>query len=254
MRKELRVLDEKNRIISVTVQDERFYSRESVNPSTGLPEFIFVPSVTYILTAMAKGKGFENWLKTQGENADEVKLAAGNKGSRIHRAVDTLINGGIVGIDAEFPDSDDVQKPLSAEEYEALMHFAAWHQEAKPEYIATDFLLWGDGYAGVADILCRIGGELYLVDLKTGQGLYESYTLQVSAYKHARPITLEDPPDLLTAKLAILQVGNRRIKKGYKFTEVEDKYPVFRAVQTVFNNEHGTESPRQIDLPMEIKL
>jgi len=254
MKKELKTVDKKRGIIQITTVDERFYAFPSVNKITGLPEYEFIPSVTYILTAMNKGKGFETWLKTQGDNADEIKIAAANKGSRIHHAITALINGASISIDAMFPDSVGLSAPLTADEYAAVCTFSTWHKSVKPEYIASEFIVRGDGYAGTVDISCQIKGVPYIIDIKSGQGIYESYVVQLSAYKHATPIGIEPVLDISGARLAILQVGYNRCKDGYKFTEVKDKYEVFCAVKKVFDNEHGDARPRQIDLPLMVNL
>jgi hypothetical protein len=68
-------------------------------------------------------------------------------------------------------------------------------------------------------LVCEIAGQPYIIDFKTGQNVWPEYELQVSAYKHA----LEDKG----FKLAILQVGYKRNKAGWKFTEIEDKFDLF---------------------------
>ena len=41
------------------------------------------------------------------------------------------------------------------------------------------------GYAGTLDLLVKSNNNIILVDIKTGKGIYETYHMQVSAYKQA---------------------------------------------------------------------
>src|SRR5690554_1780990 len=68
----------------ISCLDERFYTLDNET---------FVPSVTTILEAWPKGFGFEQWLKDVGQNADEIKRRAAEKGSKIHDAIDRYLNG-----------------------------------------------------------------------------------------------------------------------------------------------------------------
>ena len=49
------------------------------------------------------------------------------------------------------------------------------------------------GHAGTADLIARIGGEIVLLDLKTGKsGIYPDVALQLAAYGHAEFIISPD--------------------------------------------------------------
>ena len=98
-----------------------------------------------------------------------------------------------------------------------------------------------EGYAGTIDLVCEIDGELYIVDLKTSQYVWPEHEIQISAYKHAYD---------KGAKLAILQLGYRRNQKGWKFTEVDDKYNLFQAAKQIWKNEVGNQKPLQKDYPL----
>jgi hypothetical protein len=245
------VVDKEKGILRVTTTDERWYVRERKNAETGLPENEFVPSVTWICDHYPKGVAFYKWLASHGwDEAESIKNAAGDKGSRVHYAIRDLIEGKTINIDAKYKTSDDEkEQELTLEEYDCLMAFAAWYSEAKPELLACEFAIWGDGYAGTVDLLCKINGELYLVDFKTSQHIWPSHELQVSAYKHAYEAAGGEP-----VKLAILQVGYRLNKRRYKFTEVDDNYAEFLAAKTIWAKEQKGVEPKQRDYPLRIKL
>jgi hypothetical protein len=54
--------------------------------------------------------------------------------------------------------------------------------------------------------------------------------------------------------LGILQVGYKRNKNGFKFTEVEDQYPLFLATREIWKKETSGQRPLQKDYPLEISL
>lgn len=255
MKKEIRVVDKEKKILQVTTVDERWYVRDKTNPETGEAQPEFVPSVTWICDHYPKGVAFYKWLASKGwDEAEAIKTAAGEKGSRVHRAIQDLIEGREVAIDAKYPtSSDDKPQELTFEEYEAVMSFARWHQENKPEFLAWEFYVWGDGYAGTVDLLCRIDGQVYIVDFKTSAYIWPSHELQVSAYKHALGMK-DDKGEPVEVKLAILQVGYRMNKKKFKFTDVEDQYQEFLAAKTIWAKEQKGVEPHQKDFPMSVKL
>jgi len=60
MKKEIKEL--KDNVWQITTWDERFYAKSEINKNTGLPEYKFVPSVTWIAGCYPKGIGFINGL------------------------------------------------------------------------------------------------------------------------------------------------------------------------------------------------
>jgi len=49
--------------------------------------------------------------------------------------------------------------------------------------------------------------------------------------------------DMSGCKTAILQVGYDRNKAGYKFTEIEDAFPLFKVAQQIWKAEVGSNTP-----------
>lgn len=72
-------------------------------------------------------------------------------------------------------------------------------EQYRPEFVRTEFTVFGDGYAGTADFLARIGGRLVIGDYKTSKALYPEIALQLAAIRYAHTIvgpdgTTEDVP------------------------------------------------------------
>lgn len=62
----------------------------------------------------------------------------------------------------------------------------------QPEFVRTEFSVFGDGYAGTADAMGVIGGRLAIWDYKTGKGLYPEVALQLAAIRHAAEIASDE--------------------------------------------------------------
>lgn len=240
MRVERKVI--KENLIQITFEDERWY----------LVDDVYIPSVTWILSAgLPKGIGFYKWLADKGwDEAEAIKQAAGDKGSKVHHAIEDIIDGKTVKYDSKYVNNTTGQaEELNADEYACVMSFVEWANENKVKFLKQDFIVCNKevGYCGTVDFLCQIGDVKYLVDIKTSQSVYLSHEVQVSAYIHA-------DEELKDAKGAILQVGYKKNKKSYKFTPLEDKFDLFLAARQIWANECAEMQPSQKDYPLELKL
>lgn len=252
-------------IIQVTIADERWYIKTMPDGTQK-----YVPSVTWVSSHYPKGIAFFKWLADKGwDEAEMIKSAAGDKGSKIHLAVGMLLEGKEVFMESKVLNpSTGVEEDLTLEEYEAVMSFVAWHKEVKPVFIAKELVVFNDeyNYAGTIDYLCVIDQFLYLIDFKTGQAVYPSYEIQVSSYKQAlyKPdpagLTWLDIPGYTgvfrpdQVRLGILQLGYRRTKTRFKFTPVEDKFDLFLSVYQIWENETKGVEPFKRDYPVSLKL
>lgn len=76
-----------------------------------------------------------------------------------------------------------------------LRQFRHWLSVAKPEILGTEFQVFNlsVGYAGTVDLLVRFGdGSIWLLDLKTGNGVYPEHLLQVLFYTLAEFVGQDD--------------------------------------------------------------
>ena len=138
---------------------------------------------------------------------------------------------------------------LTVDEWECVMSFHSWYQEMAPEIVANEIVCYNEteGYAGTIDLLCKIEGQLFVVDVKTSQNVWPEHELQVSAYCHC---SADETPPLG----AILQVGYRKNKKRWKWTPLEDKYPLFLAAKQIWHAENDGVTPKQKDYPVELTI
>ncbi|MCD6370521.1 MAG: PD-(D/E)XK nuclease family protein [Thermoplasmata archaeon] len=259
MKKEIREVKtiNKEKIIQITTLDERWYAKSVIDSQTNLPRYIFYPSVTWISSYYPKGIAFYKWLANKGwEESEAIKISAGEKGSKIHQATQMIDDGKEVAMEDKFINPTTMElEELTPEEYKAVMDFTEWLDITKPELLANEITVFGDDYAGTIDRIYRIDGQIWIVDIKTGQNIWEEYKLQLSAYSHAninyKELGITDK-EWQNRRLAILQIGYHRNQRGYKFTEVEDKYNLFRMARQIWENENPNAKPDQASYPLRL--
>ena len=231
------IIDKEKQIVRVTTQDERFY-RKIVDGKT-----VWIPSVTWIAGYLPKGTAFYKWLAQHGWDESQALMEeAGERGTKIHRAIEMLLLGKTINFDTVVDDRD-----LTADEWEAVMSFVAWFSTANIEISNTEYTVFHpeDKYAGTIDLICNINGYPYIIDFKSSQDIWPSHKIQLSAYRHALGNK---------HKIAILQVGYRRNKAKYKFTEIDPCYDLFNAAYTIWQSENDGVQPSQKDYPLSLTL
>lgn len=259
MKREIRLADPARGIIQVTTVDERWYARPLADPVTGLPaRYEYVPSVTYISRYYPKGVGYMKWLAGLGWNeAEAVRQAGADKGSRVHQACAALLDGRALELETPFaaPDAPEAA-PLTTEEYGAVLTFADWWWSfpVPPVVLAKDLVVWGEGYAGTLDVLLRTTEAVWLIDFKTSQDVWPEHEIQVTAYGQALPEALIAPTPRAEVRLAILQLGYRRNQRGWKLMEVTPQPELFAATRAIWARETAGEAPRQVEYPMRVML
>ncbi len=275
MKKIIRTVDEERDILQVTVSDERWYMKAGRDPVTDLPTYLPVPSVTWIAGHYPKGIGFYRWLADKGwDEAEAIKVAAGDKGSVVHAVIEMILRGEEVRVDTKVRDRaretefEAYERDLTFEELLCVQSFINWRADLQKTYImevlATEVTVFSEiyGYAGTVDLIMRLThketGEVekWVVDFKTSKQVWTEYLMQVSAYRVAlengeNPIMERNANgtdtgkmvDLSGLKTAILQVGYERNKAGYKWTVVEDNFDLFLTAKKIWQNEVGLNTP-----------
>lgn len=250
MKIELKEIDKERGIARITTTDERWYiiNDKLTNDKK------YLPSVTWIAGHYPKGVQFYKWLANNGwDEAEAIKSAAGDKGSKVHAAIESLLSGNVIKFDERLANKETGElEDISTSEYECLLSFADWFNKTKPKVLKTETTVVSEefGFAGTVDLVCEIDGLIYIIDFKTGQNIWTEYELQLSAYRRAFAEQSGIKPD----RLAILQVGYARNKNKYKFTEIPDKFDLFLHARAIWENESEKQQPKQKDYPLEIKL
>jgi hypothetical protein len=259
MKKEIREI--KDGVLCITTLNERWYAKPSINKETGLPEYRYFPSSTWIAGYYPKGIGFMKWLAEKGwDEAEAIKQAAGDKGSKSHYACQDIDAGQLIDIQTSkyVNPSTGQEEELTPEEIDCILSFRDWTDAVKPELLASELTAFNEaeGYAGTIDRIYRINGQILIPDLKTGQTIWPEWELQISSYSHldidykALGITDEEWKN---RKLAVLQIGYRKNQNRYKFTVIEDKFALFMHAKAIWANENPEAEPKEAKYPLVIQ-
>lgn len=123
---------------------------------------------------------------------DHVRDDAANFGTRIHAYADRVIKGEPLG---------DVDKDLE----NAVLGFRDWFKDSGIKIVSGDTKVASlkHGYGGSFDALGVIDGQYVVIDLKSSNGCWPEYCLQVAAYAEATWETYSIRPE----KGLILRLG-----------------------------------------------
>ena len=223
-------LDFNPQLKQINFLDRRVYKRD---------EGVYYPSVTTILQYMPKNKFFESWLKDVGNNADIIMRKAGKEGTQVHEACEKLVLG------EEVTWMDDFGRAKYSQiVWEMILKFAEFWKTNKPELISSEDFVWSDEhkYAGTADIVCKMNGETWLLDIKTSNSIHKSYDLQLAAYAKG----LEESKNIKIDRTGIIWLkahsrGPSKQKnviqgKGWKLLqidEIEQNFELFNLIYRI---------------------
>lgn len=106
---------------------------------------------------------------------EERKQEAADIGTKIHDWVERYIKKE----NPEMPEEKEVQIGVSA--------FLEWVETNKVKFISSERVVYSKkhGFVGKMDIEAKVNGKLCLIDIKSSNGLYNTYDLQTAAYLKA---------------------------------------------------------------------
>ena len=231
--------------------DRRVYKRS---------DGVYYPSVTTILQYMPKNKFFDNWLKDVGHNADLILIKAGKEGTQVHEAAEKLVLG------EEVSWMDDFGKAKYSQiVWEMILKFYDFWTTHKPELISTEQFVWSDEhkYAGTADLVVKMDGEIWLLDLKTSNALHRSYDLQLAAYAKAMVEVKNQKID--RTGIIWLKANTRSNSKkegdyqgkGWQIKVIDNidyNFDLFQTIYKLYRLENPTTEPIYNSYPTTLKL
>ena len=223
-------------------------------------EGIYYPSVTTILQYMPKNKFFENWMKDVGHNANIIMRKAGKEGTQVHEACEKLV----LGEEVSWMDNYGTAK-YSQIVWEMILKFADFWRTHKPELISAEDFVWSDvhRYAGTADLVVKMDGETWLLDIKTSNSLHKSYDLQLASYakglEEAKGIKI-DRTGIIWLKANTRSASKQKGKyqgKGWQIKvvdEIEENFELFKLIYKLYSLENPTTEPIYNSYPTTLKL
>ena len=244
-------LDFNPELKQINFLDRRVYKRG---------EGVYYPSVTTILQYMPKNKFFETWMKDVGHNADLIMRKAGKEGTQVHEAAEKVVEGEEVSWMDDYGNAKYSQLV-----WEMILKFAEFWKEHKPELISSEQFVWSDEhkFAGTADIVCKMNGEVWLIDIKTSNSIHKSYDLQLASYAKG----LEESRGIKIDRTAVLWLkahsrGPSKQKnviqgKGWKLLvvdEIEKNFELFKLIYKLYALENPNTEPIYNKYPTTIKV
>ncbi len=233
----------------INVLDQRFYRRNEE----------YYPSVSSILNYFPKNQFFHSWLKDVGHNSDIIAAKAAAEGTQVHNAVESFINGNEINWIDEYGNAI-----YSLDVWKMILKFADFWNTHKPELIATEYHLFSDNhkYAGTADLIIKLKGKVWLMDVKTSNSLHTSYDLQLASYAKAWNETHDTPIEetgILWLKAATRGEGKGDAiqGKGWQLKSVGDidrNFEMFLKIYDIYKLENPDAKPATELLPISIKL
>ena len=244
-------LDFNPELKQINFLDRRVYKRG---------EGVYYPSVTTILQYMPKNKFFETWMKDVGHNADLIMRKAGKEGTQVHEAAEALVKG------EEVTWMDDYGRAkYSQVVWEMILKFYEFWSTYKPELISTEDFVWSDEhkYAGTADLVVKLDGKIWLLDLKTSNSLHKSYDLQLASYavalKESKGIEIERTGIIwlksytrsASKKKGVYQGKGWQIKN---IDKIEENFELFKLIYRLYTLENPNTEPIYNSYPTTLKL
>lgn len=106
---------------------------------------------------------------------EERKAAAAAVGDEVHDWIEQYVKGQ----DPAMPQSKEAQLGVSA--------FIDWEMANKVKFLSSERVVYSKkyDYIGKMDIEAMVNGKRCLIDIKTSNGLYNTYSLQTAAYAKA---------------------------------------------------------------------
>ena len=172
----------------------------------------------------------EDFLDAEEQHTIKKKEAA-SIGSEVHEWIEHYINGE----KPEMPDTKEAQIGVNA--------FLDWVNDNKVKFLSSERVIYSrkHDFIGKMDIEAKVNGKLCLIDIKTSNGIYNTYYMQTAAYVkadeeesgrkyHGRWI-------LRLAKETEKEYDKRMAKKNHKRSrkgKEEVDYPPYQVFEAMF--------------------
>jgi len=149
--------------------------------------------------------------------------------------------------------------------WEMILRFYDFWTTHKPELISTEEFVWSDEhrYAGTADLVVKMDGEIWLLDLKTSNSLHKSYDLQLASYAKA----LEESKGIKIERTGIIwlkaHTRSASKKKGVyqgkgwqikNIDEIDKNFELFQMIYKLYSLENPVTEPIYNSYPTTLKL
>lgn len=117
----------------------------------------------------------------------KVSGEAKDIGSQVHQLLEYYVKAKINN--TSLPSSKDYDEEAKL----CFNQFLIWEDQYKPVWIASEMTVYNTdlGYAGTLDAVCLINEKICVIDFKTDKQISDTYPMQISAYKAAYNLMLD---------------------------------------------------------------
>jgi hypothetical protein len=234
----------------LTMLDARFYTTD---------EGGYVPSVTTILEAYPKDYGYYQWLKTVGQDADEIRDEAGRRGSIVHELTERYDAGEEVTL---LTDTGRLGFKLNEwSMFERYIDFSTRFPHVV-ELREQNFVSRELGFAGTVDRVIEMDGKTILIDIKTSNAIYPTYWLQLAAYEKlitkARGFNPIDEVAILWLNAKTRTNGKKGDIQGAGWQmitkdDTTSDWELFQATHKLWMAQNGDASPKNLSYKIGYK-
>ena len=251
-----RIIEMDNGVKLINYFNEHFYDVPGIDHK--------LKSVSMILSIIAKGWSYEEWLKDVGRNADYIVKQAQESGSKLHNAFEMALLGNTIS-------ADDGQVQYTKKEWQKYMNWCNWYEglDIKPYLLENVVFSKELDVAGTFDGVFEIKGTkesdgVWLLDWKTGNSIWETSKLQVAAYATMLNIMIDEGliscPKITRAGIVHVGAAIKTKKElqnvGVKVEEanIAVEFDNFEMALALFNRFNPDIKAPVDDFPLERKL
>ncbi len=149
------------------------------------------------------------------------KDEAASLGTQVHDWVEQYIK-------ARLSKNKEPEMPKDEKILNGAIAFIDWVKDNKVKFLASEKLVYSKkyNYVGLLDVKARVNGELTLCDIKTSNGIYPEYFMQVSAYRQADEEESGEKYD----KMMILKLDKNNGDFGvHEFDNYKEHFAAFKS-------------------------
>lgn len=236
----------------LTFLDSRLYQHENGE---------YYPSVTTVLECFPKDAYFYKWLKENGENADKIRDAAGERGSMVHKLTELYDAGEEVSLMNENGKID-----YSLEEWSMFERYVDFSEKFQPHILKNEFQIISPTLkiGMTIDRNVIVNDMNLIVDIKTSNTLNDSYWAQLAAYHKA---FIELYPDSKIDNIAVLWLNSKTRTEGktkgamqgrgwqmlFPEKPIEYYWELFKHAQALWEFKNEGYKPRHISYNLKYK-
>jgi hypothetical protein len=237
----------------ISFLDERYYTEG---------EEVFYPATQTILEVYPKGYAFQNFLKQVGMNVDEIVKKASEQGAKMHDTFHKIMDGYTIA----WIDDLTGRPAYTLEEWLMVAKFFEFIRDYQPEVVAKKHKIISDkiGVGDTIDLVCEISGQLWLIDYKSGNYIYETDYMRLAVCvelwneNNQRKIEKAGILHLKAETRGQDKKGKKIQGEGWQLkepTEPLDKYfEIFGHVKAIWHSVNPNPKPKSMQYPDKFSL